>query len=120
MLAEGVAKRSEVDRACRAFDQRIGEDLRQRTTERLARLCELPLRQVMAAHIIAADFDGAMLMFSKENTSNGCMGTVDVTFPSCPIFLVLAPSLLEAQLRPVLDYSASPRWMAGRGRSGTR
>ena len=50
------------------------------------------------------------MMFPKENTSNGCISTVDVIYPSAPFFLFLQPKLLEAQLLPVLEYSALPRW----------
>jgi hypothetical protein len=35
---------------------------------------------------------------------------VDVLYPSSPFFLFFNPTLLEAQLKPVLEYSALPRW----------
>src|SRR5260370_11305908 len=54
--------------------------------------------------------DGKPLLFSKENFSNGCIDTVDVTYPSAPFFLLLKPQLLEAQLRPVMEYANLSRW----------
>jgi hypothetical protein len=78
--------------------------------ESYARLLVLTFRQVMAGHKIAADWDGTPLAFSKENTSNGCIATVDVIYPACPFFLVHNPEMLKAQLRPILMYASSPRW----------
>ncbi|MFN8492342.1 MAG: DUF4965 domain-containing protein [Caldilineaceae bacterium] len=95
---------------CEAFDQELMADLNQVGGEAYARLAALSFRQCIAAHKLVADLDGTLLFFSKENFSNGCMGTVDITYPSSPFFLLFNPALLEAQLTPVLDYAASPRW----------
>ncbi|QHS52941.1 glutaminase family protein [Edaphobacter sp. 12200R-103] len=73
-------------------------------------LTSLLFRQTIAAHKLVADIDGTPMFFSKENDSNGCIDTVDVTYPSSPFFLLFNPKLLEAQLEPVMRYSALPRW----------
>jgi len=78
--------------------------------DRYAKLLTLAFRQVMAGHKIVADWDGTPMMFSKENTSNGCIATVDVIYPACPFFLYHNPAMLRAQLLPLMQYSASPRW----------
>ncbi len=95
---------------CAAFDRELIADLTRAGGESYARICTLAYRQCMAAHKLAADFDGTPVMFSKENFSNGCIATVDVIYPACPFFLSLNPQLLEVQLKPVLDYAASARW----------
>jgi hypothetical protein len=101
---ETLKRRSE------AFDAELMTDLRRVGGEEYARLAALAFRQTIAAHKLAADWDGTPLFFSKENFSNGSIATVDVTYPSAPFFLLFNPRLLEAQLRPVFDYAASPRW----------
>jgi hypothetical protein len=102
---------SELLKLVRAENQRIHQEAAAVGGERYAQLCDLAYRQTMAAHIIAADADGTMLMFPKENTSNGCIGTVDVFFPSAPFFLHENPELLAAQVRPLLEYgSMAHRW----------
>lgn len=110
MLDECVRKREEIMKLCAREDQRIRERLAAVMPPKLARVCELVNRQVLAANGICADFDGTLLMFAKENTSNGCIATVDVLFPTAPYFLALNPDLLEASLRPIMQYAASKRW----------
>lgn len=95
---------------CERFDAELMQDLRRVGGEGYAMLCTLAFRQCLAAHKLVADFDGTPLFFSKENFSNGCIATVDVTYPSSPFFLLFNTDLLKAQLTPVLDYARSPRW----------
>jgi hypothetical protein len=94
----------------KAFDDELMADLRHAGGEQYARLAALAYRQTFAAHKLVADADGTPLYFPKENFSNGCIGTVDVFYPSAPFFLLLNPELLKAQLRPLLDYSVMGRW----------
>ncbi len=92
------------------FDAELIADLIKAGGEKYAALAIAAYRQTLAAHKLTADFDGTPLYFSKENFSNGCIATVDVTYPSAPFFLLLNPQLLKAMLRPVMNYANSPRW----------
>lgn len=95
---------------CARFDAELIDDLKRVGGDKYADLCMLAYRQCLAAHKLVADFDGTPLFFSKENFSNGCIATVDVTYPSAPFFLLFNPELLKGMLTPVLDYARSPRW----------
>ncbi|MBB6506169.1 hypothetical protein F4693_003166 [Sphingomonas endophytica] len=93
-----------------AFDRELTADLERAGGRAYAELAVLAYRQTLAAHKLVADIDGTPLYFSKENFSNGCIATVDITYPTSPFYLLLNPRLLEAQLRPILDYATMPRW----------
>ncbi|MDF2440988.1 MAG: hypothetical protein JWN98_1972 [Abditibacteriota bacterium] len=93
-----------------AFDNELMADLRAVGGEKYARLTALAHRQALAAQKIVADANGAPLSFSKENNSNGSIGTVDVMYPASPQMMLLSPTLLKATLEPILLYSAGPRW----------
>ena len=111
MLRAAEADYARLVAASEAYDAALMRDLEQRGGKAYARIAALAFRQTLAAHkLVAHPKTGEPLYFSKENFSNGCMGTVDVTYPSSPFFLLFAPKLLAAQLRPVLEYAASPRW----------
>jgi len=96
--------------ACNSFDNELMADLNTAGGEKYAQMCALVYRQALAAHKLVADKNGKPLFFSKENFSNGCIGTVDVIYPFSPLTLLFSPELTKAMLRPLLDYSSSPRW----------
>jgi hypothetical protein len=92
------------------FDDQLSADMTRAGGEDYSYLAALLFRQTIAAHKLVADADGAPMLFSKENDSNGCIDTVDVTYPSSPFFLLFNPELLKAQLEPLMRYAALPRW----------
>jgi len=110
LIDSTIQRYDEIKNTCVEYDKQLMRDLEQAGGVGYAQLAALAFRQCIAAHKLVADNDGTPLFFSKENFSNGCMDTVDVTYPSSPFFLLLNPDLLEAQLTPILDYASSPRW----------
>ncbi len=107
-LAAGVSADDRL--AVADFERALHADLVAVGGERYAQLCELAFRQVQGAHGLAVAGRGRPVHMSKENFSNGCIDTVDVVYPAAPFYLVFNPGLLEAQLRPLLEYATSGRW----------
>ena len=93
-----------------AFDKELTTDLTAAGGREYAELSVLAYRQAIGAHKLVVDVDGTPLFFAKENFSNGCIDTVDVFYPSAPLFLLLNPKLVEGQMKPILDYASLPRW----------
>jgi hypothetical protein len=110
MLDTAEAQYSALEKRGKAFDTELAADLTKAGGEHYRALAILAYRQTLAAHKLVADVNGDPMLFAKENFSNGCIATVDVLYPSAPFFLFFQPKLLEAQLRPVLEYSALARW----------
>ena len=94
---------------CRAYDQMILNDAEKAGGKEYSELCALAYRQVIAAHKLFKDADGNLLFFSKENNSNGCINTVDLTYPSAPLFLAYNPELQKGMMTSIFEYSASGR-----------
>lgn len=101
---EPLKKRSE------QYDSDLQHDLTQAGGPEYAAIATLAFRQAIAAHKLVEDAGGVAFFMPKENFSNGSISTVDVIYPSSPMFLFLNPKLAEAQLEPVLRYAQSARW----------
>ena len=95
---------------CRAFDKMIYDDGMKSGGKEYAEILSGSYRHMMAAHKLFEDKDGNLLWFSKENNSNGCVNTVDLTYPEAPIFLAYNPELQKAMMTSIFDYSLSGRW----------
>ncbi len=71
------------------------------------------LRQSISAHKLISDGEGKLLFLSKECGSNGCIATVDVSYPSIPLYLLYNPELVKGMMRPILKFARMPVWTYG-------
>lgn len=92
------------------YDADLEHDLASAGGPEYAAISILAFRQAIAAHKLVEDENGVPFFMPKENFSNGSISTVDVLYPSAPMFLLLSPKLVEAQLEPVVRYAESSHW----------
>jgi hypothetical protein len=95
---------------CNKFSNDLYQSAFQSGGEKYAELLMLSYRQVIAAHKLCEDKNGSLLFISKECFSNACAATVDVTYPSIPLFLLYNEELVKGMLRPVFKYAATDVW----------
>ena len=95
---------------CDEFSAQLYADAKTAGGEQYAEMLSLAYRQVIAAHKLVLDEDGEVLWISKECFSNGCAATVDVSYPSIPMFLLYNPELVKGMMRPIYKYAASEEW----------
>jgi hypothetical protein len=90
---------------CNRLDYEIMVQARKIGGKEYAELCALAYRQVVAGHKLVESPDKQLLLFAES------MGTVDVFYPSSPLFLCYNPKLVKALMNPQFYYAESGKWM---------
>lgn len=109
-IVEGFYEYGTLLKRCEDFSNKLKNNAVKVGGEKYAELLLLAYRQVMAGHKLVVDENGENLYISKECSSNGCAATVDVTYPSAPMYLYYNTELLKGMLRPVLRFAQSEKW----------
>lgn len=106
-LDKAMLSYQDVISRCEAFDKALYNKAEAAGGVGYANLCEISYRQSIAAHKLVQSPQGELLFLSKENFSNGCINTVDLTYPSSPLYLLYNPELLKGMLNGIFYYSES-------------
>ena len=109
-LTTAATQYATVMQKCAAFNKTMVKDAEKAGGKDYAKLCELAYRQSIAAHSITKSPQGEMLFLSKENYSGGFINTVDVTYPSSPLYLLYNPKLQESMLNGIFYFSESGKY----------
>lgn len=109
-ISEAAGEYDTLKIRCKEFSDKLYGDALKAGGEKYAELLSLAYRQVIAAHKLVLDENGEILFISKECYSNGCAATVDVSYPSIPMFLIYNPELVKGMMRPVYKFAQSDAW----------
>lgn len=94
---------------CENFDEQLKADCEKVGKDYYTLACA-SLRQSVGAHKLVKNAKGDLLFLSKECNSNGCIGTVDISYPSMPLYLLYNPDLVNAMMTGVYDFARKPVW----------
>lgn len=95
---------------CQKIDRNISVQAEKIGGEIYEFLTSMSYRQSICAHKLITDQNGEVIFLSKECSSNGCIGTVDISYPSSPLYLLYQPELLKGMLRPIYHFTQLPVW----------
>lgn len=109
MVKNAILQYKEIKKKCVSFSKELRAEAAKISRE-YEKIISLIYRQVIAAHKLVCDTDGNILFISKECFSNGCAATLDVSYPSMPMFLKYNPELVAGMLRPIIKTARSTDW----------
>ncbi|MBQ7194234.1 MAG: DUF4965 domain-containing protein [Bacteroidales bacterium] len=95
---------------CEKFDREMFAEAQKVGGKNYAELCAVAYRQAIAAHKLVQAANGELLWMSRENFSGGFINTLDVTYPSTPLFLIYNTDLVKGMLNGIFHYSESGMW----------
>ncbi len=109
-LTDAYANYADVLKKCQVFNKDMYADALKVGGTKYADLCVLAYRQSIAAHTLVKSPKKEILWLSKENNSGGFINTVDVTYPSAPLYLIYNPELLQGMLNGIFYFSESGKY----------
>lgn len=108
MLNDSMDSYEEIIKKADIFEKDLLEKANSISSD-YAKLVSIAYRQSVAAHKLVWTGDEGIFV-SKECYSNGCAATVDVTYPSVPLFLIYNPTLVEYMLNPIFKMIELGKW----------
>lgn len=109
-VEDSIAKHGEWIEKCDETDAKIAAMAVKAGGEELKTILEAAYRQTICAHKLVKDKNGDLLFLSKENDSNGCIATVDVSYPSIPLYLLFNTEYVKGMMRPIFKFAACDVW----------
>ncbi len=109
-IREMMSRHDEVVERLEKLDEELIQKAIEAGGESMKVLACASYRHSICAHKLIADRDGNPVFLSKENDSNGCIGTVDVSYPSTPLYLMYAPELVRGMCRLIFKFASLPVW----------
>lgn len=109
-IASAFSDKSEVLHKAALLDEEVHNKAMSIGGEDYAFLCNMSFRHTLAAHKLIRDDEGNIIYLSKENDSNGCIGTTDISYPSIPLFLLYNTELAKGMLRPIFRFADCDVW----------
>lgn len=110
LMNKMAAGYKEVMGKVKSFQDVVYNDALKAGGKEYADLCKLVYRQSIAAHALVESPQKELLFLSKENFSNGCIATVDLTYPSAPLYIAYNPELEKGMMNGIFYYSESGKW----------
>ena len=108
-IGYAAENREEIVCECRAFEKELERECERYGQNYLDIACA-SIRQVMGASKIVETKDKRVLFLSKECNSDGCIATVDISYPMFPFCKKYNSTLLKGMLYPIFDFAKMPIW----------